>query len=253
MAHGATAEVKYDRGYPVTFNHSDETEFATGVANGCRRRECRQHHPNRILGAEDFSYMLEARPGAFIFIGNGDTAGLHNAAYDFNETTRCLTASATGFRWLKPHLLHKTSGGLVAPSAFLEIGMLLAANVHGTDRRFGNPVLSVQNLTTSFRVDGGWKSVVRNMSFDIAPRETVAIVGESGSGKSVTSLSIMRLLDKKTSRIEGKVMLGGRDLLALPEEEMRKVRGKDISMIFQETMTSLKPIFPIGKQDRRGR
>ncbi|TBN12377.1 ABC transporter ATP-binding protein [Agrobacterium cavarae] len=110
------------------------------------------------------------------------------------------------------------------------------------------PVLSVQNLTTSFRVDGGWKSVVRNMSFEIAPRETVAIVGESGSGKSVTSLSIMRLLDKKMSRIEGEVMLGGRNLLSLPEDEMRKVRGKEISMIFQEPMTSLNPIFPIGKQ-----
>ena len=111
-----------------------------------------------------------------------------------------------------------------------------------------SPVLSVQNLTTSFRVDGGWKSVVRNMSFEIAPRETVAIVGESGSGKSVTSLSIMRLLDKKMSRIEGEIMLGGRNLLSLPEEEMRKVRGKEISMIFQEPMTSLNPIFPIGKQ-----
>ncbi|PVE51416.1 ABC transporter ATP-binding protein [Rhizobium rhizogenes] len=110
------------------------------------------------------------------------------------------------------------------------------------------PVLSIQNLTTSFRVDGGWKSVVRDMSFEIAPRETVAIVGESGSGKSVTSLSIMRLLDKKMSRIEGQVMLGGRNLLSLPEEEMRKVRGKEISMIFQEPMTSLNPIFPIGKQ-----
>ena len=111
-----------------------------------------------------------------------------------------------------------------------------------------SPVISVQNLTTSFRLEGEWKSVVRDMSFDIAPKETLAIVGESGSGKSVTSLSIMRLLDKKTSRIEGKVMLGGRDLLALPEEEMRKVRGRDISMIFQEPMTSLNPIFPIGKQ-----
>ncbi|KQM31907.1 glutathione ABC transporter ATP-binding protein [Rhizobium sp. Leaf68] len=111
-----------------------------------------------------------------------------------------------------------------------------------------SPVLSVQKLTTSFRVDGGWKSVVRDMSFEIAPRETVAIVGESGSGKSVTSLSIMRLLDKKMSRIEGEVMLGGRNLLSLPEEEMRKVRGKEISMIFQEPMTSLNPIFPIGKQ-----
>lgn len=126
--------------------------------------------------------------------------------------------------------------------------MLLAATSMEQTGGSVSPVLSVQNLTTSFRVDGGWKSVVRNMSFDIAPRETVAIVGESGSGKSVTSLSIMRLLDRKTSRIEGKVMLGGRDLLALPEEEMRKVRGKDISMIFQEPMTSLNPIFPIGKQ-----
>jgi len=144
-------------------------------------------------------------------------------------------------------LLHETSGGPSwPPSAFQEIGMLLAATSMEQTGGSVSPVLSVQNLTTSFRVDGGWKSVVRNMSFEIAPRETV--VGESGSGKSVTSLSIMRLLDKKTSRIEGKVMLGGRDLLALPEEEMRKVRGKDISMIFQEPMTSLNPIFPIGKQ-----
>ena len=110
------------------------------------------------------------------------------------------------------------------------------------------PVLSVRNLSTSFRVGDGWKTVVRNMSFDIAPRETVAIVGESGSGKSVTSLSIMRLLPKKSSRIEGQVLLQGRDLLTLPEDEMRKVRGNDISMIFQEPMTSLNPIFPIGKQ-----
>ena len=65
------------------------------------------------------------------------------------------------------------------------------------------PVLSVQNLTTSFLVDGAWKPVVRNISFDVAPAETVAIVGESGSGKSVTSLSIMRLLQLDSSRVEG--------------------------------------------------
>ncbi|MCX8996902.1 ABC transporter ATP-binding protein [Rhizobiaceae bacterium BDR2-2] len=111
-----------------------------------------------------------------------------------------------------------------------------------------SPVLSVKGLTTSFRVGDGWKSVVRDMSFDVAPRETVAIVGESGSGKSVTSLSIMRLLQKNSSRIEGKVTLAGKDILSLSEEEMRHVRGKDISMIFQEPMTSLNPIFPIGKQ-----
>jgi peptide/nickel transport system ATP-binding protein len=110
------------------------------------------------------------------------------------------------------------------------------------------PVLSVENLTTSFNVDGEWKSVVRDVSFTVAPGETVAIVGESGSGKSVTSLSIMRLLQEGTSRIEGRIMLGGRDLLALPEHEMRKVRGNDVAMIFQEPMTSLNPLFTIGDQ-----
>ncbi len=110
------------------------------------------------------------------------------------------------------------------------------------------PVLSVRNLTTSFLVDDAWKSVVRNVSFDVAPGETVAIVGESGSGKSVTSLSIMRLLSPAFSRIEGEVLLNGRNLLALSEKEMRGVRGNEVSMIFQEPMTSLNPIFTIGRQ-----
>ncbi|KKZ84809.1 glutathione ABC transporter ATP-binding protein GsiA [Rhizobium phaseoli] len=110
------------------------------------------------------------------------------------------------------------------------------------------PVLSVEGLTTSFLADGAWKPVVRDVSFTVAPGETVAIVGESGSGKSVTSLSIMRLLQADTSRIEGCVMLGGRDLLALPEQAMRRVRGNEVAMIFQEPMTSLNPLFTIGDQ-----
>ena len=110
------------------------------------------------------------------------------------------------------------------------------------------PILSVENLTASFLVDGVWKPVVRDVSFSVAPGETVAIVGESGSGKSVTSLSIMRLLQSDSSRIEGTIMLGGRNLLSLPEHEMRKVRGNDVSMIFQEPMTSLNPLFTIGDQ-----
>ncbi|AGB75624.1 MULTISPECIES: ABC transporter ATP-binding protein [Rhizobium] len=110
------------------------------------------------------------------------------------------------------------------------------------------PILSVENLTTSFLVDGAWRPVVRNVSFSVAPGETVAIVGESGSGKSVTSLSIMRLLQSDSSRIGGRIMLGGRNLLSLPEYEMRKVRGNDVSMIFQEPMTSLNPLFTIGDQ-----
>ncbi|CAI2932575.1 ABC transporter ATP-binding protein [Aminobacter niigataensis] len=112
------------------------------------------------------------------------------------------------------------------------------------------PVLSVRDLTTSFRPDiySPWTPVVRNVGFDVAAGETLAIVGESGSGKSVTSLSVMRLLPPRGSRIEGEIRLAGRDLLALPEQEMRKVRGGDIAMIFQEPMTSLNPMMTVGEQ-----
>ncbi len=84
-AHGATAEVTYHRGYPVTFNHDDETDFAVEIASKVAGPKAVNSGMAPHMGAEDFSYMLEKRPGAFIFIGNGDTAGLHNAAYDFND------------------------------------------------------------------------------------------------------------------------------------------------------------------------
>jgi len=110
------------------------------------------------------------------------------------------------------------------------------------------PILSVENLTTSFFVEGKWRAVVRDISFSLVSGETLAVVGESGSGKSVTSLSIMQLLDKNTSRIKGRVLLEGRDLLVLSDKAMRQVRGNDIAMIFQEPMTSLNPLFTVGNQ-----
>ncbi len=110
------------------------------------------------------------------------------------------------------------------------------------------PILSVANLSTSFRMEHEWRTVVRQASFDVAPGETVAIVGESGSGKSVTALSIMRLIPKIAGRIEGSVKLAGRELLTLPEREMRQIRGDEIAMIFQEPMTSLNPVLTIGFQ-----
>ncbi|MGC1575163.1 MAG: ABC transporter ATP-binding protein, partial [Beijerinckiaceae bacterium] len=110
------------------------------------------------------------------------------------------------------------------------------------------PVLSVRDLSVAFRVDNVWRPAVEGLSFDVGARQTVAIVGESGSGKSVTALSVMRLLPAANSRVEGVIRLDGRDLLALPEEEMRKVRGDKISMIFQEPMTSLNPVLTIGFQ-----
>jgi peptide/nickel transport system ATP-binding protein len=105
-------------------------------------------------------------------------------------------------------------------------------------------VISVQGLTTSFLRDGQWLPVVDGVSFEIGRKETLAVVGESGSGKSVSAMSIMRLLPPKTSRIEGKVAFDGRNLLSLSPEEMRRIRGNEIAMIFQET--SLNPVYTVG-------
>ncbi|MCJ2052353.1 ABC transporter ATP-binding protein [Methylobacterium sp. J-070] len=111
-----------------------------------------------------------------------------------------------------------------------------------------DPILSVSDLTVSFRSDGRWREVVHGVSFDVGPRETVALVGESGSGKSVSALSILRLLPRDASRIGGRVRFAGRELLDAPEAEMRRVRGDSIAMIFQEPMTSLNPVLTIGFQ-----
>ena len=110
------------------------------------------------------------------------------------------------------------------------------------------PVLSVENLRTSFKTDEGWREVVRGVSFTVGPRETVALVGESGSGKSVTALSCMRLTPAGTSRVTGRIALEGGDLLTLPDAAMRRVRGDDVAMIFQEPMTSLNPVLTVGFQ-----
>ena len=110
------------------------------------------------------------------------------------------------------------------------------------------PTLNVAGLTTSFRVDNQWIPVVRDLSFQIHPRETVAVVGESGSGKSVTALSIMRLVAEASGRIEGTIELEGTDVLKLSESAMRDIRGGSIGMIFQEPMTSLNPVLSVGFQ-----
>jgi peptide/nickel transport system ATP-binding protein len=110
------------------------------------------------------------------------------------------------------------------------------------------PVLSVRDLTTSFRAGDGWTRVVNKLSFDIGPRETLAIVGESGSGKSVTALSIMRLLDPQKSRIEGSIKLGDTEITTLDQEGLWRLRGNDIAMIFQEPMTCLNPVLTVGDQ-----
>lgn len=112
------------------------------------------------------------------------------------------------------------------------------------------PLLEVQNLSTQFRSEGSSTVVkaVDGISLTIEAGKTLGIVGESGSGKSVTSFSIMKLLSGNGQITEGKIALLGRDLVKLPDSEMRKIRGKEISMIFQEPMTSLNPVFTVGWQ-----
>src|SRR5690349_12226314 len=111
------------------------------------------------------------------------------------------------------------------------------------------PLLEIKNLNVAFNTERGQIRPVRDVSMSIFPGQTLAVVGESGCGKSVTALSILRLIPQPPGEIlGGQIVFGGRDLLALREEEMQHVRGKEIAMIFQEPMTSLNPVYTIGDQ-----
>jgi peptide/nickel transport system ATP-binding protein len=109
-------------------------------------------------------------------------------------------------------------------------------------------LLEVSNLRTQFDTPDGTVRAVEGLSFEVEAGETVAIVGESGCGKSVTSMSILRLIPEPPGRVTGSVRFQGRELLALPEAEIRDIRGNAISMIFQEPMTSLNPVLTVGHQ-----
>lgn len=113
------------------------------------------------------------------------------------------------------------------------------------------PILSVRDLTTYFYTEEGTTKAVDGVSFDIYPGETFGIVGESGSGKSVTAFSLMQLIDDPGRIESGKVYYKGQNILELDEKEIRKLRGNEISMIFQDPMTSLNPVFTVGAQIKR--
>ena len=109
-------------------------------------------------------------------------------------------------------------------------------------------LLNVENLSVTF-VSAEYKvEAVKNVSFEIKQGETVAIVGESGSGKSVTAMSIMRLHEEHATDYQGTITLEETDILTLSDQQCREIRGRDIAMIFQEPMTSLNPVYPVGEQ-----
>jgi oligopeptide/dipeptide ABC transporter ATP-binding protein len=111
------------------------------------------------------------------------------------------------------------------------------------------PLLQIKGLKTYFKTEAGWVKAVDGVTFDIFPGEVVGLVGESGSGKSVTALSVLRLIPDPPGKIVGgEIIYQDRDLLKLSWEQMREIRGNEISMIFQEPMTSLNPVFTIGYQ-----
>ncbi|RSD29397.1 ABC transporter ATP-binding protein [Mesobacillus subterraneus] len=111
------------------------------------------------------------------------------------------------------------------------------------------PLLEVKNLETAFNIDGEFYNAVDKVSFNVKPRQIVGVVGESGCGKSVMSLSVMQLLPKGVGKIRGgEIIFEGVHLEKMSEKEMNKIRGRDISMIFQEPMTSMNPVFTIGFQ-----
>src|SRR3954471_2304097 len=116
------------------------------------------------------------------------------------------------------------------------------------ERLIAMALLEVENLQTHFRTPSGINRAVDGVSFHVNEGETLAIVGESGCGKSVTSMSLMRLIPEPPGRIAGSIRFQGRDLLKLSEREMRAIRGNDISMIFQEPMSSLNPVLMVGRQ-----
>jgi len=109
-------------------------------------------------------------------------------------------------------------------------------------------LLEIENLQTHFRTPDGVNRAVDGVSFHVEAGETLAVVGESGCGKSVTAMSILRLIPEPPGKIAGRISFQGRDLLELSEREMRNIRGNEISMIFQEPMTSLNPVLTVGRQ-----
>ena len=110
------------------------------------------------------------------------------------------------------------------------------------------PLLDVRNLQTHFRTPDGVNRAVDGLSFHVNAGETIAIVGESGCGKSVTAMSILRLIPEPPGKIAGEIRFQGKDLAKLSDKEMRAIRGNEVSMIFQEPMTSLNPLLTVGRQ-----
>ncbi|MGH3663241.1 MAG: ABC transporter ATP-binding protein, partial [Micromonosporaceae bacterium] len=111
-----------------------------------------------------------------------------------------------------------------------------------------DPYLSVRDLSVRFTTEDGVVQAVDSLSFQVRRGRTLGIVGESGSGKSVTSLAVLGLHDRRRTQVTGEILLGGRDVVAMPERTVRQLRGRDMAMIFQDPLSALHPYYSVGKQ-----
>src|SRR5580658_5663234 len=119
-----------------------------------------------------------------------------------------------------------------------------------TARASATPLLEISDLRTYFFTRDGVVRAVNGVSLHVNEGETLAVVGESGCGKSVTAMSVLRLIPEPPAKLAGSIRFGGRELFELNDHEMRSIRGNEISMIFQEPMTSLNPVLTVGRQIR---
>ena len=114
------------------------------------------------------------------------------------------------------------------------------------------PLLSVEDLRVSFRTDDGVVHAVDGISYTVEAGKTLGIVGESGSGKTVSSLTTLGLTRSRGSQIEGRIMFEGQDMVAMPDDQLRRVRGNDMAMIFQDPLSALHPFYKVGRAAGRG-
>ena len=241
------------RGLVLSMRKSDYVTAAEALGFGRLRVIARHVLPNTmsyVIVAATLSipgYILGEVMLSFLGVGVQEPSASWGNMLNQARSIRALTS----FPWL---LFVPGTAIFLTVMAFNFLGdglrdALDPRRVSGGRAGMSEPLLRLENLKTYFFTDTAVVRAVDGVSFEVNAGETLAVVGESGSGKSVTALSILKLVPQPPGRIvEGRILFKGRDLVPLTNDQMRAIRGKEISMIFQEPMTALNPVYTCGEQ-----